>query len=344
MRLWLISFTQNGAALCAHLQNGLTALGHRCAGYAVARHASAAGLLPLETSAQEWAGRVFSQADALIFVGAAGIAVRSIAPWLRDKFTDPAVVVVDDQGYFSISLLSGHVGGANALAVEVAGLIGAQPVISTATDGAGLFAVDRWAARNGLYLSDRVAAKRVSAALLDDEPVGFVSDFPIQGELPYGFCADTAVRVGVCVSLDETRRPFDCTLSIVPRVLALGVGCRRGIAPETLEERLQAALESYSISFRGIAEVCTIDLKREEHGLLEFCRRHRLPLRVFSARELAQAEGRFTPSAFVSSITGVDNVCERAAVLGSGGKLVVTKQSGDGVTLALAVRDWSVTF
>lgn len=124
----------------------------------------------------------FGQADALIFVSACGIAVRSVAPHLRSKFTDPAVVAVDDCGRFAIPLVSGHVGGANALAGGSPGAIGAQAVVTTATDGNDVFAVDTWAADQGFLVVRPNAAKAVSAALLNGEPVGFHSDFPVGGD------------------------------------------------------------------------------------------------------------------------------------------------------------------
>ena len=114
----------------------------------------------------------FHQADALIFIAATGIAVRCIAPFVQDKFRDPAVLVMDENGKFVISLMSGHAGGANRLCGLLAETVGAQPVITTATDGRGLFAVDVFSAENGLQISDRTIAKQISARVLAGETLG----------------------------------------------------------------------------------------------------------------------------------------------------------------------------
>ena len=139
---------------------------------------------PIDSSLRDWTGRRFAQSDAIIFIGACGIAVRSIAPFVSSKKTDPAVVVIDEQGKFAISLLSGHIGGANELTEEISNLLHATPVITTATDINNKFAVDVFAKTNGCYISDMTMAKEISAALVNGNSVGFASDFPWVGEIP----------------------------------------------------------------------------------------------------------------------------------------------------------------
>ena len=156
MRLSLICFTGAGAKLGARLLKELKLSGHECRGYVLEKFLNpfheTNGLEPLKSSLQEWTGNQFETREGLIFIGAAGIAVRAIAPWVKDKRTDPAVVVIDDSGRFSISLLSGHLGGANGLAEETAKLTGGIPVITTATDIHGRFAVDNFAKEQGLWI------------------------------------------------------------------------------------------------------------------------------------------------------------------------------------------------
>lgn len=139
---------------------------------------------PIDSSLRDWTGRRFAESDAIIFIGACGIAVRSIAPFVSSKKTDPAVVVIDEQGKFAISLLSGHIGGANELTEEISNLLHATPVITTATDINNKFAVDVFAKTNGCYISDMTMAKEISAALVNGNSVGFASDFPWVGEIP----------------------------------------------------------------------------------------------------------------------------------------------------------------
>ena len=330
MKLALTAFTSRGLELARRLAGALAEGGHTCTLSAPRR---LAGEGPGYDSLGAWTGEQFRQADALIFVGACGIAVRAIAPFVRDKFTDPAVVSVDEAGRFVVPLLSGHVGGANGLALRVAALTGGQAAISTATDVNGLFAVDVWAKERGMHLSSRALAKEVSAALLEGKSVGFRSDFG--HPCPPGLSEDGDAELGIWVTDRWGEGPFPKTLRLVPKSLILGVGCRRGTPAEAIEEAALEALEG--LGLWAVAGVATIDLKGDEAGLLAFCERHGWPLTTYSAGELARAEGDFTPSAFVASVTGVDNVCERAAVLG-GGALIVPKRAKNGVTTAVARR------
>lgn len=183
-----------------------------------------------------------------------------------------------------------------------------------------------------MVITDRVLAKEISAALLEGKPVGFVSDFG--HPCPAGLTRGPA-ELGVWVTYRRGEGPFSRTLRLAPRGLILGIGCRKGTPEETIREAVEEALSGYEP--QAVVQAATIDLKKEEPGLLAFCAAHNLPLAIFSAEELAQAEGRFTPSAFVAHITGVDNVCERAAVC-AGGTILMPKRAKNGVTTAVAGR------
>ena len=323
----IIAFTWRGAALGRTLAHSLEATLH-----VPARFAPEVGEEAYD-SLEGWTAKAWTEADALIFVGAAGIAVRAIAPHVKDKFTDPAVVSVDEAGRFVIPLLSGHVGGANELALKIAALTGGQAAVSTATDVNCLFAVDVWARERDMVITDRVLAKEISATLLEGKPVGFVSDFghPCPGGLTRG-----PAELGVWVTYRRREGPFPRTLRLAPRGLILGIGCRKGTPEETIREAVAEVLSGYEP--QAVVQVATIDLKKEEPGLLAFCAAHNLPLAIYTAEELAAAKGRFTRSAFVAHITGVDNVCERAAVC-AGGTILVPKQAKNGVTVAVAGRN-----
>ena len=180
MKLAVISFTRTGESICEKLSKALSAAGADCPGYSGRETGNAGSMLqPVSGTLSEWTGQQFAACDGLIFIGAAGIAVRLIAPYLKDKLTDPAVVVVDEAGKFAISLLSGHVGGANRLTEWIAKILDAVPVVTTASDVRGRTAIDVWAADHGLVLTDRKLAKEIAAALLDGETVGYFSDYPI---------------------------------------------------------------------------------------------------------------------------------------------------------------------
>ena len=285
--------------------------------------------LPLK----EWTARAFKTSDALVFVGAVGIAVRAIAPHIVHKSTDPAVVVIDEGGNYAVSLLSGHLGGANELARKIAAVTGAEPVITTATDVRGVFAVDEWARRQKLHVENPEFIRRVSAKLLSGERVCVSSDFPIAGSAPEG--VSTEGKPDAVVSV----RTVKDALCLVPRAAVLGVGCRRGTTAEAIENEYQKLLGDEQISPFAVVKVSSIDVKKNEEGLLAFCQMHGFPLETHTAEALSALRGAFTDSEFVSRTVGVPNVCERSAVLSSGGELVVKKRAANGVTLALAVGE-----
>ena len=174
----LVAFTRAGCTLGRRLTQNLGGT------LWTSERLSASMGLPSCGDLQSWTGERFQDSEALIFISATGIAVRAIAPFAKDKFSDPAVVSVDEAGRFAVPLLSGHVGGANDLARRVAALTGGQAAISTATDVNGLFAVDQWARAQNLVLWEREEAKAVSAALLEGKPVAVRSAYPISGTMP----------------------------------------------------------------------------------------------------------------------------------------------------------------
>ena len=317
----------------------------------------------IEESHTEWTGKQFRDTDAIIFVGACGIAVRSIAPFVKSKKTDPAVLAVDECGNYVISLLSGHLGGANELALLVADMLGATPVVTTATDLHRKFAVDLFAKKNHCEIKSLKAAKELTAALLAGERIGFYSEFGWDGELPAGLLAcdreglqnaiedstellqEKRPRIGVAVSIYGDCRPFPVTVQVIPKIVSLGMGCKKGKDADTIERVAGRCLSDNGISKEALSNLTSIDLKKEEPGLLSLAEKWNLPFMTWTEEELKRAKGSFTASDFVKNITGVDNVCERSAVLASGqGTKIAEKYAADGVTVALAVRDWRVCF
>lgn len=305
-----------------------------------------------------WTALAWEASDALLFVGAAGIAVRAIAPHVASKATDSAVVAIDEAGRFAVPLLSGHLGGANELAQTVARAAGAIPVITTATDVRGVWAVDTWARCAGLAVSNPEAIKRVSARLLSGGRVALYSDMPISGQPPEGVDiasdraradivvspfaganAGASVRAlettGEVVPAGETWKPAPEPLRLVVPCIVAGIGCRRGACAEAIEEAFLLACGQAGISPSAVREAATIEVKAHEEGLLAFCRARNIPLATYSAEELSQVEGSVSPSNFVRATVGVDNVCERAA-LADGGKLIFPKLAHGGVTVAFS--------
>lgn len=314
--------------------------GHEIQAYTMGRFEEP-GFGSITRPSQPFYGPIFSSADAMVFVGSVGIAVREIAPHVRDKATDPAVVSIDELGRFCVPLLSGHIGGANDLAMELANALEAIPVITTATDINKRFSVDAWAARNGYEIASLSRAKAVSAAILEQD-VPLKCDFSIVTPLPNGVVLGDSGEVGIRISVYRDE-PFERTLRLIPKALHLGIGCRKGTPVETIREAVDEVLKAHNIDRRAVKCAASIDLKAEESGLLAFCQEWKLPVTFYSAEELKAVPGEFTPSAFVQSITGVDNVCERAALIGAE-KLIVKKTARNGVTVALAEEHWEVHF
>lgn len=186
MEIKIISFSAKGCSKAAEIAKGLEAMDslYSCENFSPQRYIADDRTAALSESLDTWTAKNFACSDALIFVGAAGIAVRAIAPQVKQKTEDPAVVVVDELGRYAISLLSGHLGGANLLARAVAGVIRAEAVITTATDINERFSVDTFAKDNGLYIEDMKLAKEISAAVLRDEKIGFISDAKVRGNMP----------------------------------------------------------------------------------------------------------------------------------------------------------------
>lgn len=397
MQVRIISFTDRGQQLAESLADRLCGTATRCG---------------RECSLSEWVRDAFDSADALIYVGAIGICVRTIAPYIKSKTRDPAVVVIDETGRYVIPVLSGHLGGANDLARRIARLTGAEPVITTATDLAHAFSVDAWARIQGCVVENPGRIKYVSSKILSGDDIVIVSDFPISGEVPEhvivrvfrdaesrnacirgrnccpgmyssideydeitacekedsdaasGKADDSVVHEGIdehdersaCEAEDADAALTIChrdtvnvqILRIVPRIVCAGVGCRRGIPARNIENAIRTAFEEACISENALCGVFSIDIKANEEGLHEFCESRRLPFVTFSAEDLMSVTGTFTQSAFVKEITGVDNVCERSAVLGAGSdcedSLIFRKHVYDGVTVALAVRSFAPDF
>ena len=340
MRLAIFAFTRRGCALAKRIRDALADRTEQCRMFTMEKFAMP-GFEPYAPPLTGFVKPLFDWADQLVFVGSTGMAIRAIAPWVKDKKTDPGVMVADEGGRFVISLLSGHIGGANGLTRLLAEALGAQPVITTATDVNGRFSVDDWAARRGLTIGSMAAAKSVSAAILE-ENVPLCSDFPIVSPLPSGVVPGEQGTLGIYIGWRDAR-PFENTLRLIPRVLQLGIGCRKGISVEAVEKAVSVVLENNRIPRAALCAVASIDLKARERGLLDFCQQWELPVRFYSAEELRQVPGTFAPSEFVKSITGVDNVCERAAMLGAR-SLIVHKTAMDGVTVALAEKAWEVVF
>lgn len=365
MRLVIFSFTDKGSALSALLKQHLFAEGYECEGYAVERFARKYGLRPCPGDWKAYLGEIWGEC-AVLFVGAAGIAVRMIAPYVRDKFADSAVVVMDEKGQFAIPILSGHVGGAVELARSAAKCTGGTAVITTATDVQERFAVDVFAKKNELFLTDRECAKRISAALLEGKEIGIfvrpaskASDArEISGNLPEGLRLCRSVEelekyeYGIFIT-DSSREAEDVKssspkqiLTLLPRNVVIGIGCRRGLDASRIREGVCRTLGELGICREQVAAIVSIDLKKEEQGILRTAEEYQVPFLTFTAEELRTTGEVSAGSSFVEKVTGVDNVCERAVKYAckEGGDILLAKTCLDGMTIAVGRKKQELHF
>ena len=305
---------------------------------------------------------IFRSSGMIVFVGACGIAVRAIAPYIRSKLTDPGVLVTDECGDYVIPILSGHIGGANEFGRWLADAIGAEPVITTATDRNGVFAVDTFAVKNHLYIENPSMIKEVSSGLLNGQKVGVISEFPIQGHLPQGLILisdrpgnggigqklQTGIRIGTQSEDVLQNLYFERACVLTPVDLVAGMGCRRGKSAVELEFFLKEILKKHHINIHRIGKLCSVDKKADEQGLIGLADRLGIPFETYSAAELNAIpgeDGAFSNSDFVREQTGTENVCERSACLGSGhGRKLIAKQTMDGMTLAVYQREMQLMF
>ncbi len=296
---------------------------------------------------REAVGEAFQRYRGLIFIMAAGIVVRLISPLLKGKDVDPAVVVMDEGGRYAISLLSGHLGGANRLAERIGRLTGAQPVVTTATDVHGLPSIEAIASSIECRIEGVERIKSVNSAILRGERILCAGDDEarlerlgkILGEMGVVVPLGRAPQRGVSVVVTERvcpDLPKDCLL-LRPMSVVVGVGCERGVGLEEIERAYQRVLRRWGISPLSVVRVATIDVKRDEEGLLAFSRRHGLGVEFFSREELSDLPLPSGTSHAVLKAIGIGGVCEPAAMRSAGVREVLFRKEKVGrVTFAAA--------
>ncbi|WP_150275213.1 cobalt-precorrin 5A hydrolase [Paenibacillus tepidiphilus] len=300
---------------------------------------------------------LFRSYEGLVLFFSLGAAVRLLAPLLEHKTADPAVVVIDERGEHVISMLSGHLGGANQLTLRIAGLLGAHPVITTASDVQGSFAVDLLGLEFGWRAERPAPLKAVSAALVNGEPVAVVQTCGERDWLPSGAvqpehvsrlpgvtglaAAGTAWAAAIVITDrllsagEQALLPAE-TVVYRPRSLVLGLGCNRGTSEAELEAVVKDTLAALELSSLSVRNVATAAIKGDEAGLLALCAKYDWELQLYTPEEL----NRMTvpvPSEVVFRATGAYGVCEPAALLSSGAAdLLQPKLKSGNVTIAVA--------
>jgi precorrin-4 C11-methyltransferase len=293
---------------------------------------------------------LFQDYKKIVFIAAAGIAVRMIAPHLKSKWDEPAVVVMDDHGKSIISLLSGHWGGANRLAQELADLLGGRCVITTASDVQGMPALDSMIRQLGSAEFPTAVLTKIQTAMVNGQSVGFypealrLIDGMAGHENLYFFDSITDFHASPCTAgIALTHEPSPrlgnnrTVLFMHPRDIVVGVGCNRGTSSQEIEDGIKSILKKLHLPISSLYCLCSIDAKKNEKGLCAYAGAAGVPLKLFSSTELNSVAIPSAPSDHAQRALGVQGVAEPAALLGSyGGKLLQHKVKLNTITLAVA--------
>lgn len=344
MQVHILYFTQTGSVLAAKLARELARVEN-------VTYASGKGCC------KEWTAEHFRKGNVLVYIGACGIAVRAVAPHIGSKETDPAVIVIDEKGENVIPILAGHLGGANEWARKIAELTKGKAVLTTATDVNGIFAVDLFAKENQLLIGDLKKAARFTASLLEEGKASVVTprkyadviqfEDGIPAELQAYDLPDEqlAGQHGENVALitpdvEPSTNP-DAPLRLIPRCVILGMGCRKGKSYEELRDFAEGTLQELGLDREAVCAIASIDVKKEEPGLVSLAADLGVPLQTFNAEELEKTElenWTFMESDRVREYVGTGNVCERAAAAAGARKILIGKTAKDGMTICVGMR------
>lgn len=295
----------------------------------------------------EWSKKYFKKESILVFIGACGIAVRAVAPYIKNKAEDAGVIVIDEMGKFVIPVLSGHLGGANEYTVKIASLIGGIPVLTTATDVNNFFAVDVFAKNNNLAIEDLSQIKAFSSALLQEkssyiaiDDTGWFDSFCDVSEDIHSVSTipDTNADNVCLISALEKPSVDNYSIHLIPKCLAVGIGCRKGKSYKDLKDFVEKVFRDYNLSLQAVSEIASIDIKKAENCILQLAEDFNVPYRTFSAQELLSVRQKCSSSDFVRQITGVDNVCERSVYACGAISVIVPKTAFNGMTISIGIK------
>lgn len=313
--------------------------------------------------------KLMEEYKSVIFITSTGIAVRAIAEYIKGKDKDPAVLVIDSCGKFVISLLSGHLGGANKLTLQVAEILKSLPVITTATDNIGVIAPDIIAKENGLVIDSLKDAKYIAALLVERKKVAFI-DFKSEIPVPKGY-ADNMEKVEGIVyvthnlvdniydeyikynsSSGENKilierknndyKPYRntkeniVTLKLIRKNIIIGIGCKRNFLPKQMKKNVIDLLRELNIDARAVKSISTIEIKKDEQAILELARYLDCELKICSLEEIKKIHYKYEGSDFVEKTIGVRAVCEPCVEL-VGGKLLTKKIKANGMTMCVGI-------
>ncbi|MBU3190239.1 cobalt-precorrin 5A hydrolase [Clostridium bowmanii] len=317
MKIACLAFTRSGEAIAKRIKC--------CSDYEVHKFSKENYKINLNN--------IFSDYDGIVFISSTGIAIRISAPFIKNKSVDPAIVVVDDLGRYSISLLSGHIGGANYLAENIAGCLKNQPIITTASDGRGIEAVDMFAKRNNLFIESFGNAKQITSMMIDGDNIKIESE--IEAKIGYRNIVENNESGAIFVSSKQSINYDKPSCILRPKNIIVGLGCRRGKSMDEIISALTEVFKSNDLSIKCIKAIATVDVKQDEIGIIDACKNLNCEMVIISREDIKVVQDKFNKSAFVESTIGVSSVCEPCAYI-SGGELIVRRTAINGITIAIS--------
>lgn len=292
----------------------------------------------LDTAAKQ----AMEECDGIIFISSTGIAVRAIAPYIQSKDKDPGVVVVDLSCRYAINILSGHLGGGNELTINVAEILGAEPVITTATDRMNIIGPDMLAKNNDLIISDMKMAKEIAALLVDNKIVGIKDDYNLI-QMSKGYERIDEVKensIWITNKIKSTEEDenenidYSKVLKLIKQDIVLGIGCRRNTPFEKLKKFIEESLIKYNIHKQAVSKIVSVDVKKDEQGIIELAEYLGCPFITFTREEIKSVQDKYEGSPFVLKTLGITGVCEPSVDL-AGAQIIEGKIKHEGMTLAI---------
>lgn len=278
----------------------------------------------------------------IIFISATGIAFRMSAPFIKHKTVDPAIIVIDDLGRFSISLLSGHIGGGNQLTKDMAEAIEAIPVITTATDGRNIESIDIFAKRNNYYIEDIKSITPITSMMVNGQSIALYTED--KKKINYNKLKivrnlkdiEDKIKGLIVVSSNKKFENINIPYTILrPKNINIGIGCRKGVACEKIIEAIEEELKKFNLSKESIKSIGTVEVKKDEKGIIEASKYFNCPLKIFTIEDIRKVENKFSKSEFVKDTIGVYSVSGPVAFL-QGGNMVSEKSTHSGITISIS--------
>lgn len=329
MNIDFISFSQRGAAVAVSAANVLEKDYHSVRVYCL-NNVIIGNCTPFD-DIQKQTEKSFQNADGIIFISECSTAVSACAPFLNKKNREPSVAVLDEDVKYIVPLISGSIGGANKLAEIIAKASGAKAIIFNPSFSGEFFEPEKFIRKNNLSCDNKKLLKEITSEIYSNKPIGFSTSFS-HSRLPEilkdGFVFPVP-EYGICVSVVKTGSPFKKTLYLIPKAVTIGISCKKGTPFQKIENHIMTALSENRIPLYSVEALAGVNFKKNEEGINEFCELYHLPFETYPPEEIASYETR----------EETDSVCERCAMMRTKGNLIVKKNTDNGITTAMAVKD-----